>query len=379
MKICIITRFLYPEKTGGAEIFSNMLAFSLAEEGHEVHVITQQTKGFVAEQTHKGLHIHRVKYPLFFGLEVYPLGATWFFAQALVILKKVQPDIIHAFQTSFCGSFGFFLSRLLRIKLMINDRGSFFTLPEWYRTKIAPLFLKRAQFVVVNSTAMKENMDKVLKTKRQIDLIQNGVILKNYSNHSSTEAKRLLDWDPEERAILFVGRLHEVKGPIYLVKAMKDVVDQGKEKLGKIPVLRMVGDGSQREEVEKLIRVNSLSEWIRLEGNIPKNMLPLYFNACDLVVIPSTSDSFPNVALEALASGKPVVGSRVGGIPEIVEEGVNGLLAPPGDHQQLARHIITLLQDRELYKKMSVGNREKAPEFAWTKVTRDFQEMYRRT
>lgn len=135
-----------------------------------------------------------------------------------------------------------------------------------------------------------------------------------------------LGLDPSRRRILFVGNLLPVKGPGVLAAAAPGDAETV-----------FVGDGTERTGPGRRV------------GARPHREIPLWMNASDVLCLPSLHEGLPNVALEALACGIPVVASRVGGVPEIVHDGVNGLLVPPNDPQALRRaleHALTMRWDR---------------------------------
>ena len=108
---------------------------------------------------------------------------------------------------------------------------------------------------------------------------------------------------------------------------------------------------------------------VQFRGFIEHGKLPDHYANADLFVLPSKMEAFGLVLAEAMASGLPVVSTRVGGIPEVVEEGVTGLLVPPNDPPALAEAIIDLLDDRDRMRAMGVRGRERVREhFTWDKV-----------
>jgi glycosyltransferase involved in cell wall biosynthesis len=153
----------------------------------------------------------------------------------------------------------------------------------------------------------------------------NGVDRKRFHPIDRVEACRKLVLDAKRRRVLYVGNLVPVKGPTILAKAA--------ERLSETDVI-FVGSGSEKIGSGQCV------------GRRPHDEIATWMNACDVLCLPSLSEGLPNVVLEAMACGLPVVASRVGGVPEIVREGVNGLLVPPGDSRILAATLNKALATR---------------------------------
>jgi glycosyltransferase involved in cell wall biosynthesis len=176
-----------------------------------------------------------------------------------------------------------------------------------------------------------------------------------------------------------VGRLIPVKGFEYLVEAHAAAV-------AAMPELRLVlvGDGDGRQELEERVRLLGVSDTVVLTGAVAPSQIPAHLAAADIVSVPSVRhggfvDGLPNVAFEAMAAGKPVVGSRVGGIPELVRDGENGLLVPEKDSAALANALVVLARDPALRARLGASGREEIrTERSWDAVGRRFVEIYER-
>jgi len=161
---------------------------------------------------------------------------------------------------------------------------------------------------------------------------------------------------PAHTVVGTVSRLDEAKGIRYFLQALPWVIAQH-SKL----IFLIVGDGSQRRELERLAQDLNIQSQVIFAGYRPDvvNMLAIM----DVFVLSSLYEGFPNAILEAMAMAKPVVATRVGGVPEAVEDGVTGLLVPPRDPEALAKAIIALLQDRERAKDMGRAGRERVERY----------------
>jgi glycosyltransferase involved in cell wall biosynthesis len=153
----------------------------------------------------------------------------------------------------------------------------------------------------------------------------NGIDREKFRPLDRAEACRKLGLDANRRRVLYVGNLLPVKGPTFLATVAKQ--------LSEADVI-FVGSGTEK------IR------WGRCVGARPHDEIPLWISACDVLCIPSLNEGLPNVMLEAMACGLPVVASSVGGVPEVLLEGVNGLLTPAGDALALAAALRRALEAR---------------------------------
>jgi len=139
---------------------------------------------------------------------------------------------------------------------------------------------------------------------------------------------------PHHRVVLFVGHLVPIKGLPHLVDAWSVLRRQGQ--LGPDTRLVLVGDGPQRDALQHRIAAAALTDDVLLAGALPQTQVADWVAAASVLCLPSLNEGTPNVVVEALASGVPVVASRVGGVPELVQEGVNGHLVEPGSATSLA-------------------------------------------
>ncbi len=192
---------------------------------------------------------------------------------------------------------------------------------------------------------------------------------------------------PAQPLVLFVGRIDPVKGIDTLFQAWRRVltsVAPGEPE----PVLIFLGgrrvEGTAGPQVDpplgKLIadaRALDIERSVRFLGSQPREILPLFYNAADLCVMPSRYESFGLVAVEAMACGTPVIASRVGGLRFTVEHEISGLLVPPDDPETLAAAIRRGLTDHQLRTRLQVGARQAAVRYSWHGVTNAVLQVYR--
>jgi glycosyltransferase involved in cell wall biosynthesis len=204
-----------------------------------------------------------------------------------------------------------------------------------------------------------------------LKVIHNGVDTRRFVPRSDNGSLRGLVpscWDGP--VALVVGRLTEAKDHSTLFKAVSSLKEQGKS-----PFFVVVGDGERRSVLESEIREMGIGDRVRLAGarTDVEGLLP----DADLFVLPSQREGFPVAILEAMAAGLPVISTRVGGIPEVVESGVNGVLVPPRDPASLASAIEVLLGNPDRLKETARRARKTIEErFSIEAVTAQYERLY---
>ena len=185
----------------------------------------------------------------------------------------------------------------------------------------------------------------------------------------------------ERVRLLAVGRLVRRKGVHVLLDAMARL--RGGRGFSMLPVLDVVGEGPEGPALEAQARALGLSAHVRFHGFVPRTTLASHYASCDLFVMPSLDDGVADVeglgipAIEALSFGRPVVASDAGGIPEIVQDGLTGLLVPPGDSEALAHAIAALVRDPSRARNLAADGRAHVSQhFAWSRVITSLYATY---
>jgi glycogen(starch) synthase len=170
--------------------------------------------------------------------------------------------------------------------------------------------------------------------------------------------------------VLFVGRLAPQKGVRALVAAAALIENPSARVL-------LVGEGPEREALEREAERIGVGDRVRFLGFFAHDRLPAAMAHADLLVLPSVYEELGTVLLEAMWAGLPIVASRTGGIPDVIEDGSNGLLVPPGDPEALARAIDRLFADRALAHRLSAEARKRGKDFDWEVLAGRVLEVYR--
>jgi glycosyltransferase involved in cell wall biosynthesis len=197
-------------------------------------------------------------------------------------------------------------------------------------------------------------------------VIPNGVELDNYKNLQKQDFQV-----NNKKIIIFVGSLRPVKGLEYLIKAM-GIIHVEMENT----ILMIIGDGEERKSLEKLVLKLHLENVVTFIGEIPNENIPSYLVQGDVFVLPSLSEGFPNVLLEAMAAGLPIVTTNTKGLSDIIRNEENGYLVEPKNPQQLAEKLLMILKNSTQSKKISNNNIEKAKKYSWKNVVERLEDIY---
>jgi D-inositol-3-phosphate glycosyltransferase len=220
-------------------------------------------------------------------------------------------------------------------------------------------------------------------TPDKICTIPPGVDSELFRPMDREDARRRLNLGPDDAVVTFVGRIDPIKGIDTLLEAMALLKPRV---TGRDLILQFIGgeldaDGQpigSLAETRRQIDALDLTGQVRLLGSRPQNQLPLFYNASDLVCVPSRYESFGLVAVEAMACGVPVVASRAGGLIFSIEDGESGILAPVNDAAAFAEAMTALLNDRVLAAEMGATARSVAERFAWPVIASSMRHVYRR-
>jgi glycosyltransferase involved in cell wall biosynthesis len=316
-------------------------------------------EGISPEDDKDGFHVHRIKFK-----RRSLRGFSYFTYFVLLNIKKINPDIVHS-QSIGNGVYGLFAKILLKKKYIIWGRGSDVYRPDSFTKLISFIVMKKASCIIALTENMKKEMTK--SYDKDIIVIPNGInldIFKNYANNKSS------NFEKKCKKILFVGRLQNVKGVTYLIEAMNIITKHYDV------TLLIVGEGEDREKLEALVKKLELNNFVSFVGKAPRSEIPKYMAESDIFILPSISEGFPLVLLEAMASGLTVVASNVGGIPEIIEDGVNGLLTKPMNSIDLADKVLHVLCDDKLRERISSNNKKCIEKYDWGQITLQLEGVY---
>jgi glycosyltransferase involved in cell wall biosynthesis len=289
--------------------------------------------------------------------------------EALIQKQEITFDLIHAHFTWSSGYVGARLKEKYGVPFVVTAHGEdIYSLPfkDAIWRKNIEYVLNTADAIITVSRSNLECIRK-LDVDTPVHVIPNGFKKDLFCPKEMSECRRMLGLPKDRRIILTVGIYEEVKGQKYLVEAVSRIIKEKKDIL-----CVMIGFGTERLALEKQIRSLGLEDHIILAGKKPHNEIPLWINACDFFVLPSLNEGNPTVLFEALGCGKPFVGTKVGGVPEIITSGVYGLLVNPADPEDLKVKILMAL-DRTWDREAILAYAE---QFTWENIAQKIQGVY---
>jgi glycosyltransferase involved in cell wall biosynthesis len=391
MKILQITYIYPPESniTDGITYVAYNISKELSRRGHEVTVYTSDILNLYDNESRSAIDnmiIDNVDVHYFRCL----VGRKTFFVTPKIIhsLKKNinKFDIIHLHDVrTFQAIATYPFARTKKIPYIFQSHGAFFhPLPTSNINKIGRLFLdktigerivKNAKKIITTSKTESETYYKWGISKDKILTIPNGIDLSKYKNLPPKESfKKKYGIEDNKKIVLYLARMHWVKGPDVLVKAFALL----KKNIGLNKVILVLAgpDDGFLSTIESLVARLGLNESVLLTGPLyGTDKLAAYVDA-DVYVLPSRYEIFGISLLEACACGVPVVVSRVGGLRDLVIDGVTGILFEPCDVKQLGYAIATLLNDKRAREMGLRAKRYVKENFSIEKVVDRLEILY---
>lgn len=357
---------------GGSGVVASELGMGLAERGHEVHFITYKVPGRL-KLSRPGIYYHEVtvpEYPLF----EYPPYSLALASKMAEVAHKQNLNIIHA-HYAIPHAASAILAREMtgkNFKVVTTLHGTDITLvgrdPSFM--PVTKYFIEQSDVVTAVSNYLRDEICQTFTCNSPVEVIHNFIDPRDFTrlNPGPVRAK----FAPNGEALLVhVSNFRPVK-------RVGDVVGIFLNLHEKMPVrLILVGSGPDLAIAEEMVRRGGAEDDLILLGN--SDAVLEIISACDILLLPSDSESFGLAALEAMACGVPVIGTKAGGLPEVVEEGVSGFLRPVGDVKGMVAAASKLLANRTLHKKISEQARETALEkFPINLLLDKYEEVYRR-
>jgi glycosyltransferase involved in cell wall biosynthesis len=371
---------------GGIETRMHNLAKGLSKKGIEVHVITNSLTDETEELILEDVYLHRFVLPASFK---WPYAPDWAAKAESVITATVKKFDIQVIDAQDCSALmACFLAKAavpsLRVVFTLHDI-LLKHLPKIEKEKFS-FFINCLKWdaMVVPSNYVKEQAQSLAQAKLPIFKIYNGVDTDKFAPQRDRYARRKLDIKANEKVILCPTRIERQKGIIFVIRALK--------RISEIHDVKLVisGDGaatSKRAEsyYQKLVsEVNALGLSDRVifcNGSFNYDEMPELYSSSDVVVLASVlTEGFGNCIIEGMASGIPVIGTRIGAIPEIIKNERNGLLVEPRNPQMIANAIIRLVNNQEFYRRLKINCRRDALRlFSLDRMASELIDVYTKT
>ncbi len=248
------------------------------------------------------------------------------------------------------------------------------------RLEVEKAVLKTAERIVATSPQEKEHMRSLMSSQGNIDIIPCGTNTEHFGSVGRDQARQVLGIAADEKVVVYVGRFDPRKGIETLVRA---IAASDWRHTGKLRLIIGGGsrpghsDGNERERIEGIVQELGLGDFTHFPGRLSREILPTYYAAADVVVVPSHYEPFGLVTIEAMACGVPVVGSSVGGLLYTVKPEETGLLAPPKDVDAFKEAIDRILNHPEWARQLGHNARKRVENlFSWQGVARQLSDLY---
>jgi glycosyltransferase involved in cell wall biosynthesis len=387
----------YPRFPGdGVGSFIEPIAKGVAARGHEVHLVAPWHPALTRGREEDGVFFHFFRYALTPSMNVFgyasslhadthlKLGAWLATPSALAtgtfkamrVAQKRHATVVHAHWVVPGGAIGSMAAGGRPLVVSLHGSDVFVAEQRALVGRAARHVFERAEWITACSDDLHRRAVALGAPANRIETLPYGVDVARFAPSPATRADVRRRFDLGDAPVVFAaGRLVSKKGFEVLIDATLAL-------RATMPHVRLIiaGDGDRRADLER--RAAPLGTRVLL-GNQPQDEIGRLAAAADVVAVPSVHDEagnvdgLPNVALEALATGTPVVASRVGGLPQAIEDGVTGLLVPERDAGALADAIAHVLSDRSLGRRLGTAAREAVTRrFGWPHVAERLETIY---
>jgi len=368
MKIGIV---LYPT-FGGSGIVATELGKALSLKGHQVHFITYSHPVKLGE-LRKNIFYHEVRtsdYPLF-DYTPYEQVLT---SKLVDVVKYEKLDLLHVHYAIPHASAAFMAQQILKsqgvnIPFITTLHGTDITLvgkdPSF--EPVITFSINQSNKVTAVSKSLKEETLALFSIEKEIDVIPNFINVEDYKMDNNNFYKKR--YAPKnEKVLCHISNFRKVKRIEDVLKVFNNISPKINSKL------ILVGDGPERPKIERIARKSPFFKNIFFLGNLKSTKEIL--NISDLFILPSSTESFGLAALEAMASGVPVVASNSGGIPEVVTHQISGLLNDVADINQMTQNTLKILSNEDSLIKYKLGALENAKEFDIKTILPKYEKLY---
>ena len=357
---------------GGSGVLATELGLELSRKDHQVHFITYR-QPVRLELLNSNVHFHEVNvpdYPLF-HYQPYELALS---SKLVDMVKAHKIDVLHVHYAIPHAYAAYMAKKMLheegiKIPIVTTLHGTDITLVgshPFYKTAVT-FSINQSDAVTSVSQSLKEDTQRLFNTQKDIKVIPNFIDIDKYKTNFKDCDRDLLAL-PTERVITHVSNFRPVK-------RISDVIEVFYKVQKEVPSkLMMVGEGPERKQAEQLCKTYGIEDKVVFLGN--SNEVDKILCYSDLFLLPSETESFGLAALEAMASGVPVISSNSGGIPEVNIEGVSGYLSPVGAVDEMAHNAIKIIKDEAVLNKFKKAAQGASTKFDIHKIVPFYEAIY---
>lgn len=361
----------YPS-LGGSGVVATELGKLLAEKGHEVHFITHSIP-FRLGTFQKNIFYHEVEVNDYYVFRYPPYDLA--LATKMAQVAKMQGlDLLHVHYAVPHAVCAFLAKQMLGndMKVVTTLHGTDITVlgQDESLKDLIRLGINESDAVTAVSLDLINETRRVLDITRDIDLTYNFVDKRVYYPRDVTDLREDFA-SPDEKILMHISNFRPVK-------RVGDVVDIFAKVSRELPAkLLLVGEGPDLPKIQAKISDMGLEDKVRFLGK--QDEIAQVISLADLLLLPSEKESFGLVALEAMACGVPTIGSEAGGIPELVQHGKTGFLAPIGDTDTMAKYAVRLLSDEKMSEKFRESCLARScNDFSKDIITNQYEDIYYR-
>lgn len=359
-KTIVIFSCFYEPYISGAERFVKEVVERLSNRYRFIIITSRLSKELPSLESKEKIEIRRIGLGKKYDKWLYPVLAP-------IHALKYKPDLVHAVMESYAGialwlfSFLSCKPRILTLQSGdLDDEIKQEKIPNWLWKKIH----RSPDGITAISLFLKNRATVLGVSENKISIIPNGVDLSKISVHH--EATRQIPY-----RIICVGRLSWEKGHEFLIRAMPKI-----RKEFPSAHLVLVGDGPLRNDLRGLVFTLSLQNFVEFKGLLSHKQTIEEIKKSTVFVCPSLAEGLGIVFIEAQACGVPVIGANVGGIPDVIQDGVNGLLVPPRDSQVIADAVKNIWWDKEFAFRLMQNAKNNAQKFNWVNIAEQVSNIY---
>lgn len=371
MKIGIVC---YPT-FGGSGVVATELGLELSKRGHEIHFITYN-QPVRLELLSNNVHYHEVnvpEYPLF-HYQPYELALS---SKLVDMVKLHNIEILHVHYAIPHAYAAYMAKKMLEeegiyVPIVTTLHGTDITLVgshPFYKPAVT-FSINKSDAVTTVSKSLKDDTLRLFDIKNDITVVPNFIDLEKY-NHGFTDCQRGMMANDDEKIITHISNLRPVKRVQDVIKIFYNIQKEMPAKL------MLVGEGPEREKVEYHCQQLGILDKVIFFGR--SNEIDKILCFSDLFLLPSQTESFGLAALEAMASGVPVISSNTGGIPEVNVHGVSGYLSNVGDIDDMSKNAISILKDPKKLEAFKNNARLESLNFDLHKIVPLYEAIYQDT
>jgi len=361
MLIVMVNRRVYPYSVGGAEVHTYYVVKELSKRNRLI-LISEGEFPLKIEGYFNHLNV-KLKSTSFLSSLSFILLASVF-----LLRKTRQVNILHAQVALSSMVIGIVAKKILRVPLTITCHGS-----EVRAQK--SIFIRALQRLAFSSadqiTTVSHEIKDILVSCYQVAPSRISVVPNGYDAELFRKILRSEKDAYFGKYAVYVGRLSYPKDPMTLLNAFEHV-----HKVLPNVSLYFVGEGGLRPLLEQFCKTHALSSTVRFLGELPHNEVLRFMAQSAVFIVSSYEEGLPTVLIEAMALEKPVIATNIGGVPEVVKDGINGILVPPKSPEHVAKALERLLTDSELRRKLGKAAAKSVKDYTWSKIAEKYEIIY---